>query len=113
MSEERIVQLSDTIQGDSPHRHPIVITEAVLVAIGFKKEFDNILKINQYLLDNDSFHVIIDQQTNSSTWRMHIDDCDFDSIGLCEIHYLHQLQDAYLHMTGEKLPIGQLHATKE
>lgn len=85
---------------------PINVTKRVLTEIGFRREYDDILQIYQYLLDNDSFHVIIDRRSNFREWRMHIDNSDFCSIGQCEIDYLHQLQNAYLDITGEELAIS-------
>ena len=68
--------------------------------------YNEILKLKEYQLHTNKFHLTINcDYTNYRKWNVHIDNCDFQTIGSGECDYLHQLQNLCFDLTGTELEI--------
>lgn len=85
---------------------PIPLTEEILLRCGMKTTYDELIKLKEYQFLTNKFHIAINcEYTNYRKWNVHIDNCDFQTIGSGECDYLHQLQNLVLDVTGTELEI--------
>lgn len=78
---------------------PIKITETILIMLGFKRERNDFIGVNNRVT------LTCDSPMNSdNTWYVHVDNVDYDTIKRCELTYLHELQNE-LHQCGIDLDI--------
>jgi hypothetical protein len=84
---------------------PISLTEEILLKCGMETTYNEILKSKEYQHHTNKFHLTICDYTNYRKWNVHIDNCDFQTIGSGECDYLHQLQNLVLDVTGTELEI--------
>lgn len=84
----------------------IPLTEEILLKCGMKTTYDELIKLKEYQLVTNKFYIAINcEYTNYRKWNVHIDNCDFQTIGSGECDYLHQLQNLVLDVTGTELEI--------
>lgn len=78
---------------------PIPITEELLTELGFEKSTDNIIGVPIFAktMEND-FHIEVKKFHGYDEWRLHVDDCDRDSVGFLDVHYLHEAE-AFVYLT--------------
>lgn len=72
---------------------PIPLTEEFFEKNGIKKVDNDYIKPN-VLFENDDKRIQVTDLTNSGDgyWNVHIDNEDFDTIGGCDVKYVHQFQ---------------------
>lgn len=71
---------------------PIPLTEAILEKNGFV--LNNSFYPHYKKYENQDKRIIITNETNSGDgyWYVHVDNEDYDTIGGCDVKYVHQLQ---------------------
>ena len=81
---------------------PIPITEELLKELGFEKSTDNIIEVPIFTktIEND-FHIEVKKFHGYDEWRFHVDDCDHDSVGSLDLHYLHEAE-TFVYLTTKK-----------
>lgn len=84
---------------DGNYIAPIPITEELLKELGFEESTDNIIGVPIFAktIDND-FHIEVKKFHGYDEWRFHVDDCDRDSVGSLDLHYLHEAE-AFVYLT--------------
>ena len=89
---------------------PIIITEDLLLKLGFYIENDNITQIKYYMLRLNGYRIDISKCSNTlgKDYGIHIDNLSCDSVLSGDIQYLHQLQNAIFDATGEELNVNEL-----
>ena len=72
---------------------PIPLTEEFFEKNGIKRVNDLLLKPN-IMFESEDKRIRIMDLTNSGDgyWNVHVDNEDFDSIGSCDVKYVHQFQ---------------------
>ena len=72
---------------------PIPLTEEFFEKNGIKKVDDDYLKPN-VLFESKDKRIRISDLTNSGDgyWYVHVDNEDYDTIGTCDVKYVHQFQ---------------------
>lgn len=99
-----ITQDNDWLGVDANDRlDPIPITEDLLKELGFEKDDDNILNVPVFSKDIDGFFIEVKEFNGYDEWRVHIDDCDRDSVGVLDLYYLHELENLVFMTTKKEL----------
>lgn len=77
---------------DGRDHEPIPLTEEFFEKNGF--ELNNSLYPYYKKYESEDKRIIITNETNSGDgyWYVHVDNEDFDSIGSCDVKYVHQFQ---------------------
>lgn len=72
---------------------PIPLTEEFFEKNGIEKVDYDLLKPN-LVFESDDKRILITDDTNSGDgyWYVHVDNEDYDTIGGCDVKYVHQLQ---------------------
>lgn len=85
----------------------IPIQEDILLALGFKKEIEDITKDKRYRLRLNGFCIDINKWSNTlgRDYGIHIDNLCCDSVLSGDIQYLHQLQNYIYDATKQELNI--------
>lgn len=97
--EEKIVGAT----ANSDYIQSIPITEELLIELGFEKDDDNIINVPVFSKEIDGFFIEVKKFNVYDEWRVHIDDCDRDSIGMLDLHYLHELENLVYMATKKEL----------
>lgn len=88
---------------------PILITENLLVKLGFNKEVEEILLEEEYhyCLNNMFFIRVWKGYSNSQDkdWSIHVDNIAHSTIGGGDFQYLHELQNLIKYFCGAELNI--------
>lgn len=89
---------------------PIIITEDLLLKLGFHIENDNVNQIKYYMLRLNGYRIDINKCSNTlgKDYGIHIDNLSCYSVLSGDIQYLHQLQNAIFDATGEELNVNEL-----
>lgn len=84
---------SDNNPSPAEDIRPIPLTEKFFENNGIKKVDYDYLKPN-VLFESDDKRIQVTDLTNSGDgyWNVHIDNEDFDTIGTCDVKYVHQFQ---------------------
>lgn len=82
----------------------IELTEEILLNNGFIKSFDGILECDFYddIQNNISMCNNSSMLNSENKWYIRIDNCDKDSIMMCELTYVHELQRILKHVKIDK-----------
>lgn len=89
---------------------PTLITEELLLKLGFKKEVEDITKDKRYRLRLNGFCIDINKWSNTlgRDYGIHIDNLCCDSVLRGDIQYLHQLQNYIYDATKQELDITNI-----
>ena len=88
----------------------IPISEDILLALGFKKEVEEIINREYYRLRLNGFCIDINKYSNTigRDYGIHIDNLCCDSVLSGDIQYLHQLQNYIYDSTKQELDITNI-----
>lgn len=84
---------------------PVPLTEEFFEKNGIKKVNDIILKPN-VMFESDDKRIIVTDITNSGDgyWDVHVDNEDYETIGGCDVKYVHQFQQ-FLRLCGYEMDV--------
>ena len=90
--------------------YPIVITEDLLLQLGFQKEVDEIYKEGFYMYLPNGFRIDINKYSNTigRDYGILIENLCCDSVLSGDIQYLHQLQNYIYDSTKQELDITNI-----
>lgn len=88
-----IVETTRSPQSNIELIEPIQLTEKFFEKNGIKKVIYNYIE-PCVIFESDDKRIQINEWTNSGDgyWNVHIDNEDFDTIGSCDVKYVHQFQ---------------------
>lgn len=72
---------------------PIPLTIEILEKNGFEKSYDEILEMQYYRSQDKTIQITHFSNSVNKDWYVHIDNDCYDSIGSCDIQYVHELQN--------------------
>lgn len=81
--------------------YSIPITRELLLKCGFTEN-------NKVFEWDNEFHTHVEFELSNSIgrdWGVHIDNCDFQTVGVGDVQFLHQLQNIYFCATGKELEV--------
>lgn len=90
--EIRLSGSQEKVWVDREDLSPVLITETFLETHGFRKEKEPILKWDQWV---SSDHLVIISKLSNTPgrdWAVHVDNEVFETIGVFDVQYAHQLQ---------------------
>lgn len=109
---ERINRYSVQFEGEGYYVdirgiNPIPITESTLLKFGFEKNQDYSHTYDEYKINFNSFTITVDSCSNNPNryWYCHIDSEKHETVGGCDIQYVHELQNLIRVVTGETFEI--------
>lgn len=76
---------------------PIEITPDNLVKMGFEKSLDPLFEqLDRWYSEDRRVEIRSEYYTNTDNkWSIHLDNEDMDSIGSCEVTYIHEMQQFF------------------
>ena len=100
----------DTVGAWISFLEPILLSQDLLLKLGFEIVTDNIIKRKYYRLRLKGFCIDINEWSNTlgRDYGIHIDNLLCDSVLSGDIQYLHQLQNYIYDATGEELDVKEL-----
>lgn len=98
-------QSEDEYSYPKDYYDPILITEELLLKLGFIKEEDSISHDFEFKKWIDGYPITVNDLSNTKDrdYSVHIDNRDYETILGADIQYLHQLQNAIYFATKHEL----------